>query len=259
LALLGDGSVRAWGGNDNGQVGDGSTETRMVAVQLSGLSGVSDISTGEDTSFALIGPSRSLNVALAGAGAGTVGGPGGILCPAVSCTVRFPDSQVQTLRAEPAPGSGFAGFTGPCTGTDPCRVRMGADQTVTATFGPPEGTRITKARIKQGKKPKKGAKRKAKAKTSRTAKPRPKSKPRATATFSFSAPGAVTGYQCMLVKPKPKKKGKPRKRAKPRFSKCASPKRYKKLRKGRYTFKVRAQNILGVDAQPAVRKFRIRR
>ena len=47
------------------------------------------------------------------------------------------------------------------------------------------------------------------------------------ATFSFTAPGAVTGYQCMLVKPKPK--GKKRRRAKPRFSSCSSPKRYKKL------------------------------
>jgi hypothetical protein len=252
LALLGDGSVRAWGFNFRGAVGDGSETDRSAPVPASGVSGASEVSTGDYTSFALIGPSRTLTVSLAGAGAGNVGGPDGIICPAVNCAARFPDSQVQFLRAEPAPGSGFAGFTGACTGTGPCQVRMDADKEVTATFGPPKGTKITKARIKQGKKKKK----RAKARTARARKP----KPTAKATFSFTAPGAVSGYQCMLVKPKPKKKkGKKRKRAKPRFSSCASPKRYRKLRKGRYTFRVRALNALGADAKPAVRKFRIRR
>jgi alpha-tubulin suppressor-like RCC1 family protein len=246
LALLSDGVVRAWGENFHGQLGDGTETERAVPTPVAGLSGVSEIFAGEQTSFALVGPSHTLTVALAGAGAGVVGGPEGIICPTINCAGSFPDSQVQILRAEAAPGSGFAGFTGPCTGTGPCRVEMDADQTVTATFGPPKGTKITRARIKQGKKPKKGAKR--------------NPKPRAKANFRFSTPGAVTGYQCMLIKPKPKpKKGKKRKRAKPRFSKCASPKRYKKLRRGRYTFKVRARNILGVEAKPAVRKFRVRR
>jgi hypothetical protein len=40
-------------------------------------------------------------------------------------------------------------------------------------------------------------------------------------------------------------------------SSCSSSKRYRKLRKGRYTFKVRGRNILGVDAKPAIRKFKI--
>jgi alpha-tubulin suppressor-like RCC1 family protein len=241
MALLGDGTVRAWGRNLYGEVGDGTETERNAPVPVSGLSGASDIAAGEATSFALIGPSHTLTVSLAGAGAGAVGGPKGIICPAVTCAGRFPDSQIEILRAEAAPGSGFAGFTGPCTGTGPCQVKMDADKTVTATFGPPKGTRITKAKIKQGKKAKKATKRK----------PRPK----ASASFSFSTSGAVTKYECMLIKPKAKKK----KKAKPKFTGCSSPKRYKKLRKGRYTFKVRARNILGVDAKPAVRKFRIRR
>jgi len=249
LALLGDGTVRGWGYNTNGQVGDGTQTRRSEPVPVGGVSGASDVSTGESTSFALIGPSRTLAVSLAGAGTGAVGGPGGIICPAVSCAGRSPDSRVEILRAEPAPGSGFAGFTGACTGTGTgtCRVSMDADKTVTATFGPPKGTTIVKAKIKQGKRLKKGAKRK----------PRPK----ARATFSFSAPGAVTDYQCMLIRPKPRRK-KARSaptRRKPSFSSCSSPKRYKKLRKGRYRFSVRALNILGADAQPAVRKFRVRR
>ena len=236
LALLSDGDVRAWGYNGNGQVGDGTKTDRSAPVPVSGVSGASAVTTGDNTSFALIGPSHALTVSLAGAGTGNVGGPDGIICPAVNCTDRFPDSQVQILRAEPAPGTGFAGFTGGCTGTGTCQVKMDGDKTVTATFGPPKGTMITKAKIKQGKK------------RTRVA----RGKPTAKAIFSFSAPGALTGYQCMLVKPKPKKGKKPLRR----FSSCASPKRYKKLHKGRYTFKVRARNILGVDAKPAQRSSR---
>ena len=247
LALLGDGSVRGWGYNSNGQVGDGTQASRSAPVPVGGVSGASDVSTGEYTSFALIGPSRTLTVSLAGAGTGAVGGPSGIICPAVSCVSGSPDSRVEVLRAEPAPGTGFAGFTGACTGIGTCKVSMDADEAVTATFGPPKGTTIVKAKIKPGKKLRKGAKR------------RPK--PRGRATFAFSAPGAVTAYQCMLITPKPRRKKAQSAvtRRKPSFSNCSSPKRYKKLRKGRYMFKVRALNILGADAQPAVRKFRIRR
>jgi alpha-tubulin suppressor-like RCC1 family protein len=253
LASLPDGSVRGWGYNVHGQVGDGTESTRFVPVPVSGVSGASSVSADSDTSFALIGPSRTLTVELAGAGTGTVGGPGGIVCPAVNCVSRLPDSRVLNLRAEAAPGSGFAGFTGPCTGTDTCPVKMDGDQTVTATFGPPKGTKITRARIKQAKKRKKGAKRKPK---------------KARATFSFTTPGVVTDYQCMLVRPKAKRKKRRqrrlqplarKRRAKPRFAKCSSPKRYKNLRKGRYTFRVRARNALGTEAVPAVRKFRVKR
>jgi alpha-tubulin suppressor-like RCC1 family protein len=253
LALLGDGTARAWGRNLSGQIGDGTEEDRKAPVPVSGVSGASEIVAGEETSFALIGPSHTLSVELAGAGAGVVGGPKGIICPAANCAGSLPDSQVEILRAEAAPGSGFAGFTGPCTGTAPCQVRITADQTVTATFGPPKGTKITKAKIKQGKKAKKGAK--------------GKTKPKARATFAFTTPGVVSGYQCMLVRPRAKRKkggrrakrlGAKRKR-KPRFVKCSSPRRYKKLKKGRYTFKVRARNALGTEAKPAVRKFKVRR
>jgi len=247
VALLGDGSVRGWGSNTEGQVGDGTEEDRSAPVPASGVAGASEVAAGEGTSFALIGPSHSLTVSLAGAGAGAVGGPGGIVCPGAACVSRSPDGKVQILRAEPSPGSGFAGFTDDCTGTGRCQVTMDADKTVTATFGPPKGTKITKAKITQGKK-------KGKKKAKASGKP----KPTAKAKFSFTVPGAVTGYECMLVKPKPKKKGK-KKPKKPKFSSCAAPKTYKKLKKGGYTFKVRARNILGVDAKPAVRKFKIKR
>jgi hypothetical protein len=106
---------------------------------------------------------------------------------------------------------------------------MGSDQTVTATFGVPKDTAITKAVVKSNKK---------------------------KARFAFTAPGAITGYECKLKKRQTKgvKKPKPVK-----FSSCRSPRKYKNLRPGRYTFKVRALDILGADAHPAVKKFTIKK
>ena len=185
-------------------------------------------------------------MALAGAGAGTVGGPRSLLCPP-ACARPFPQGQVEILRPEAAPGSAFAGFSGACVGTGLCQLRMDADQAVAATFGPPSGTAITRATIKSKKK---------------------------LAGFEFSAPGAITGYECMLIRPKPKRhkhkkrKGKSRghrraaqsaaKRAKPKFVACASARTYKHLRPGAYSFRVRALDILGADANPAQRKFKIK-
>jgi alpha-tubulin suppressor-like RCC1 family protein len=54
-ALLSDGSVRAWGANNVGQVGDGSTTNRLTPVQASGLtSGVTQVAAGISTGFALL-------------------------------------------------------------------------------------------------------------------------------------------------------------------------------------------------------------
>jgi hypothetical protein len=80
------------------------------------------------------------------------------------------------------------------------------------------------------------------------------------ATFSFSAPGAITGYECMLARKPPRKgAGKSAKKRKPRFARCAAPRRFRHLKPGRYTFRVRALDILGADANPAIKKFRLRK
>jgi hypothetical protein len=68
-----------------------------------------------------------------------------------------------------------------------------------------------------------------------------------TATFKFKAKGQSTGFQCALVK----------KHKKAKFKKCHSPKTFKKLKPGKYTFKVRAVGPGGTDPSPAKKKFTI--
>jgi hypothetical protein len=171
----------------------------------------------------------------------------GLVCPASNCSERFSQGLTKTLRASSTAG-GFAGFSGPCTGTGACQVKMETDQTVTATFGVPKGTAITSSDISSKKK---------------------------KASFSFSAPGAITGYECKLVKPakKKKKKGKGKgkrislakkggKKPKPKpavFAPCTGPAAYSNLKPGSYTFEVRALDILGADANPAVQKFTVKK
>ncbi|MGE5579277.1 MAG: fibronectin type III domain-containing protein [Bacillota bacterium] len=55
LALRGDGTVWAWGYNDDGQLGDGTTIQRTSPVQVSGLTGVIAIAAGDEHSLALKG------------------------------------------------------------------------------------------------------------------------------------------------------------------------------------------------------------
>lgn len=71
------------------------------------------------------------------------------------------------------------------------------------------------------------------------------------ATFSFRAIGSATGFRCALVrsrvhKPRP-----------PLFSRCRSPKTYRHLEPGGYTFLVRAVNGPFGGATPARRAFHI--
>jgi alpha-tubulin suppressor-like RCC1 family protein len=45
-ALLADGTVRAWGNNSQGQLGDGSTTNRLKPVAVANLSGIGDLAVG---------------------------------------------------------------------------------------------------------------------------------------------------------------------------------------------------------------------
>src|SRR6185436_5132766 len=56
-ALGRDGTVWAWGRNDNGQLGDGTTTQRPLAVHLSSLANVTAIAAGGSHCLAVIGGS----------------------------------------------------------------------------------------------------------------------------------------------------------------------------------------------------------
>jgi hypothetical protein len=92
-----------------------------------------------------------------------------------------------------------------------------------AAVPPPPNTQITKAKISQRRK---------------------------KAKFNFRATGNATGFECQLERKRHKLKA---------FSSCVSPKVYKHLRKGRYTFEVRAVGPGGKDPSPAEKSFKIRR
>ena len=163
---------------------------------------------------------RGLNVSKAGVGHGSVtSSPTGISCGA-RCTHGFASGSLVTLTAAPGRGSWFVRWSGACSGRGKCRVKMTKERTVAAHFALLPDTKITKAKIDAA---------------------------RQRAKFRFKAAGSATGFQCALAK----------NHRKPHFSSCHSPKTYKGLAAGRYTFRVRALNAGGPDPTPAKRKFKL--
>ena len=54
LALRSNGTVLAWGGNSQGQLGDGAVGGTSGPVQVVGLAGVSQVSAGGQFSLAVV-------------------------------------------------------------------------------------------------------------------------------------------------------------------------------------------------------------
>ena len=167
---------------------------------------------------------HTLTVSNGGTGSGSVtSSPAGISCGA-TCSHLYNPSTIVTLTADAAAGSTFAGWSGSgCSGTGTCVVTMGADRSLTATFAAiPPNTKISKSRISSKKR---------------------------KATFRFKAIGTATAFQCELK----------RSHKKAAFESCRSPKAYKHLKPGKYTFAVRAVGPGGSDKTPATKNFRIKR
>lgn len=82
----------------------------------------------------------TLQVQIAGAGAGTVtSSPKGISCGS-DCDQSFPVGTAVTLTATPNPGSEFIGWSGGgCSGTGPCTTTLQGNTTVIAVFEPAGG------------------------------------------------------------------------------------------------------------------------
>jgi hypothetical protein len=169
-----------------------------------------------------IGP-NTLTVGKAGKGSGSVtSSPAGIDCGA-TCSNAFTTGTTVTLSAAAGTGSTFVGWSGSCSGKGMCTVVMSADRSVTATFAvAPPNTKISKASISSKKR---------------------------KAAFKFKAIGAATRFQCAL---------RPSHSHKTTFKSCRSPKTYKHLKPGKYTFEVRAVGVGGTDPTPAKKSFNIK-
>jgi len=59
--------------------------------------------------------------------------PTGIACPG-RCSITFPSTSTVRLRATPAAGQRFVGWTGSCHGTGPCTLKADRNRSARATF-----------------------------------------------------------------------------------------------------------------------------
>jgi CSLREA domain-containing protein len=135
-----------------------------------------------------------------------------------SCTVAIATGAVAAVTVSRKAGWVLSAWRGDCSGKRACTLTMTSDHTITATFARVRPhATVTKTTIR-GR----------------------------SATFKFAATGA-TRFQCALV----------RRHAKLRFSPCKSPKAYRRLARGHYTFELRAVGPGGTQRAATIRRFTI--
>jgi len=86
---------------------------------------------------AIFAPLKALRVHKPGNGIGTITSvPAGINC-GVTCSAQYAQGTSVTLTATPDPDSTFTGWSGACSGTGDCTVKLNADTDVNANFAGP--------------------------------------------------------------------------------------------------------------------------
>ncbi len=92
-----------------------------------------------------------LIVKLEGGGRGSVAGAAGAISCPTRCSHAFTDGTQVTLTATPASGSTFAGWSGGDCHTRSCRVTVGSDSTLSASFAkvPSAGARLRIDRVQE--------------------------------------------------------------------------------------------------------------
>jgi len=163
-ALLDDGTVKCWGANEWGQLGDGTATGSLSPVTMSGTgvtwtssntsvatidaagraTGVgagtttitaTDASGASDSTTLTVVGQASLTVFRTGAGTGTVtSNPAGINC-GTDCSEAYASGTVVTLTATASSNSTFAGWTGCDTVSGAtCTLTVSSGRTATAAF-----------------------------------------------------------------------------------------------------------------------------
>jgi hypothetical protein len=162
---------------------------------------------------------RTLTVSSTGPGSGRISAPG-LDCRA--CSQAYLDGTQISLEADPDGDSRFTGWDAACSGDGPCSLTMNDDRSASAGFGlrRPE-TKIIGARVRAS---------------------------RRRARFEFTRSGRASGFGCRLKRRHHRARG---------FRRCRSPRTYRHLKPGRYSFEVRAVGPSGPDRTPARRRFRI--
>ncbi|MFY0533355.1 RCC1 domain-containing protein [Nannocystis pusilla] len=100
-ALLGDGTVRCWGGNTYGAVGDGTTTDRPLPTPVAGLANATQIALGPKHACARLGDG---GVACWGNGFYGQLGPVPIASPPPGVVARQGDTSVSVLMPQRLPG-----------------------------------------------------------------------------------------------------------------------------------------------------------
>jgi len=124
---------------------DSGTSVLLTATPTSGwvFNGWGGACTGTGTCVVTMSATESVTatftqsflLSITVVGGGTVtSNVGGINCPG-TCSASFNSGTTVTLTATPAPGSSFAGWSPPCSGTGSCIIVVNAPGSVTATFG----------------------------------------------------------------------------------------------------------------------------